>query len=176
MEKTAKDKDIFGSKRFLGIPVVIFCGLCFFALAGSAAEQGQEKVKANAFIKLKDGGVVVGQVLGKEDGNYRIMTSTMGLVTIRETDIASFEDRGELNWEKYQKAITENPQTISGIQDLSQDQEVIAIVSDPKIKEAIERQDLDYLRTNEKFLRFMNNPRVKQIIQNTQETVESQSK
>jgi len=97
-------------------------------------------------------------------------------VTISETDIASFEAKEEMNWEKYQKAITDSPQTISSIQDLSKDQEVMAIVSDPKIKEAIARQDLDYLRSNEKFLKFMNNPTVKQIIQNTQDTVEAQSK
>jgi hypothetical protein len=160
--------------RLLNFSSVVFCALCFSFLSGSAA--AQDELKANAVVKLKDGGVVVGQVLGKENGKYRIMTGTMGIVTISETDIASFEAKEEMNWEKYQKAITDNPQTISSIQDLSRDQEVMAIVSDPKIKEAIARQDLDYLRSNEKFLKFMNNPTVKQIIQNTQDTVEAQSK
>ncbi|MDD5137737.1 MAG: hypothetical protein PHG72_02865 [Candidatus Omnitrophica bacterium] len=160
--------------RLLKVSFFVFCAMFCFLLSGFAAEQGE--LKANAVVKLRDGGVVVGQVLGKEDGKYRIMTATMGIVTISETDIASFEAKEEMNWEKYQKAITDNPQTISSIQDLSKDQEVMAIVSDPKIKEAIARQDLDYLRSNEKFLKFMNNPTVKQIIQNTQDTVESQSK
>jgi len=173
-ERNNKNHNILDAMRLLKVSLFVFCALFCFLLFGFAAEQGE--LKANAVVKLRDGGVVVGQVLGKEDGKYRIMTATMGIVTISETDIASFEAKEEMNWEKYQKAITDSPQTISSIQDLSKDQEVMAIVSDPKIKEAIARQDLDYLRSNEKFLKFMNNPTVKQIIQNTQDTVEAQSK
>ncbi len=160
--------------KLLKISLCVFYALSCFLLSGFAA--GEEQAQANAVIKLKDGGVVVGRTLGKEDGKYRIMTSTMGIVTISEKDIASFEAKEAMDWERYQRAITDNPQTIADIQNLSNNQEVMAIVSDPKIKEAIERQDLDYLRSNEKFLKFMNNPTVKQIIQNTQDTVEAQSK
>jgi hypothetical protein len=174
LHKEKNYRNILDAMKLLKISLLVFCALSCFASSGLAAQE--EPVQANAVIKLKDGGVVVGRTLGKEDGKYRIMTSTMGIVTISEKDIASFEAREAMDWEKYQRAITDNPQTIASIQDLSNNQEVMAIVSDPKIKEAIARQDIDYLRSNEKFLKFMNNPTVKQIIQNTQETVEAQSK
>lgn len=163
------------SKRFgVGALACLFCGVCLSAVCFPVL--GGPPSNAEAVVRLKDGSVIKGQVLGRETDSYRIMTSTMGIVTVRETDIVSFEDNEDLDWEDYQKAIVENPQTISGIQDLSKDQEIMAIVSDSKIKDAVARQDIDYLRTNEKFLKFMNHPTIRQIIQNTQDTVESQSK
>ncbi|MDD5019569.1 MAG: hypothetical protein PHH75_05160 [Candidatus Omnitrophica bacterium] len=138
--------------------------------AGAFAEPDS---KANAVIRLKDGGVVIGQVLGKESGQYRIMTGSMGIVSVSENDIVSFESKGSAGWEQYERAIVENPQSIASIQGLTQDEEIMQIISDPKVKDAIARQDLEYLKTNEKFLKFMNHPTVKQIIQNTRETVEN---
>jgi hypothetical protein len=58
---------------------------------------------------------------------------------------------------KVETAVTEN------IQKLVQEPEVIAILSDPVVREAIMRQDLETLKNNEKFLKFMANPVVKQI-------------
>jgi hypothetical protein len=141
-----------------------------------ACVSAESNLKENAVIKLKDGAVIVGRVLGQEGDRYRIMTGTMGIVTVREADIESMQDDKGMVWEKYQKAIVEDPQTIASIQGLGQDEEIIKIVSDPQIRDAVARQDLEYLRTNEKFLKFMNNPTVKEIIRNTQDTVESQSK
>jgi hypothetical protein len=67
------------------------------------------------------------------------------------------------DWKGYQDKITANPESMAAIQALAQDKEIMEIVSDPKLKEAIASGDMEYLKNNEKFLKFVNNPTVKKI-------------
>lgn len=140
-----------------------------------------------ATIRLKDGSVIKGQVLGREGDKYRIMSTTLGLLAVKESDVASMEEKkaeDELpappanlmessQAQQIQGALMNNPQTMQTIQDLSQNKDVMDVVSDPQVKDAIARQDIEYLRNNEKFQKFMNNPSVKGIVQNATQAVES---
>lgn len=52
---------------------------------------------------------------------------------------------------------------IDSMADLSQDEAVMDLLADPKVQDAVMRQDMDYLKNNEKFLEFMNSPKVKKL-------------
>ena len=56
---------------------------------------------------------------------------------------------------------------MESVKALAGDQDVVAILSDPKLRDAIARHDFQYLQTNEKFIKFMNNPTVQKIINDT---------
>ncbi|MFA5039457.1 MAG: hypothetical protein WC732_07230 [Candidatus Omnitrophota bacterium] len=141
-----------------------------FLGAGIACAQSSN---SDVTIKLRDGSVIVGQVLGKDGSHYRVITTSMGIVNVRDADIVAMDDKNAPDWEKYQKAITNDPQSMQAIQNLSESREVMEMMADPKVKDAIARQDVEYLQNNAKFLKFMENPSVKTIIRNTQDTVES---
>ena len=117
-------------------------------------------------IKLRDGAVLRGEILSKENNIYKISSKTLGIVSVKDADIVSIEEDTSKaqDWDAYQQKIINNPRLMESIVSLSKDPQVIEILSDPRMKEAIERQDAEYLRNNEKFLKFTNLPTVKKII------------
>lgn len=165
--------------------LVLALFLSFFCRTVWALTSGPDAV-----IRLKDGSIIKGQVLGKDGDKYRILSSSLGLIAVKDSDVVSLEEKqmpekppapaqaspGPLESSQAQQiqgALLDNPQTVKSIQDLSQDKDVLDIVSDPQIKDAIARQDLEYLRNNEKFLKFMENPSVKEVVQSAVQAVES---
>jgi hypothetical protein len=128
--------------------------------------QAEERV-----IKLKDGSVIPGEILSKEGDIYKIKTATLGIVAVQEEKISSIaeaEPKGTASVSGEEKAYREkilaSPQAMESVKTLAQDKDVVAILSDPQLKEAIARHDLRFLQTNEKFIKFMNNPAVKKIV------------
>ena len=165
-----------------GVMVLVLFFLPFLPL-GRAQSSGSDIT-----IRLKDGSVIKGQVLGQEGDKLRIMSTSLGLVAVKVSDIAGMEgEKGDgaaavsssgippAQAKQLQDIIMNNPQTMQSIEDLTKNKDVMDIVSDPQIKDAIARQDLEYLRNNEKFNRFMNNPTVKGIVQNTTQAADVSS-
>lgn len=134
----------------------------FFAVGRVAF--AQEKV-----IKLKDGSVMRARILSKDGDKYRFETSSLGVVTVKESDVAMIMDPEsgsvpQTEIDKYQKKIMGNPEVMGAIQDLTQDPEVMGMFSDPELRDAIMRQDVEYLKNNKKFQKFTHHPSVERIV------------
>ncbi len=165
---------------FIGI---VFCAVWGLAMTASA----QEKI-----IKFKDGGVVRGVVVSKSGDIYEIRSASLGLIRVQEANISVIEDpalektsvpqqvfhpaslpaaptaptsslHGSADWKAYEQKITSNPESMAAIQALAQDKDVRDLMADPKVLAAIMSGNIDYLKNNEKFLKFANNPTVKKI-------------
>ncbi len=126
-------------------------------------------------IKLKDGNVLHGKILSKENDTYKIESKTLGVLAVKDADIVSIEeDKAQQNsMDAYQQRIVNDPRMMENITALSKDPQVIEILSDPNLQKAIATQDVEYLRNNEKFLKFSNLPSVRQIITNAMATEKS---
>ena len=122
-------------------------------------------------IKLKDGSTIHGEVLSKEGDIYKIKTEALGTILVPEEGITSIEESeapvAPVEEKAYQQKILGDPQAMESVKALAQDQDVVAILSDPKLRDAMARHDFQYLQTNEKFIKFMNNPTVQKIINDT---------
>ena len=122
-------------------------------------------------IKLKDGSTIHGEVLSKEGDIYKIKTEALGTILVPEEGITSITESEvpvtPVQEKAYQQKILGDPQAMESVKALAGDQEVVAILSDPRLRDAIARHDFQYLQTNEKFIKFMNNPTVQKIINDT---------
>ena len=122
-------------------------------------------------IKLKDGSTIHGEILSKEGNIYKIKTEALGTILVPEEGIVSIAESeasvSPVEEKAYQQKILGDPQAMESVKALAGDQEVVAILSDPKLRDAIARHDFQYLQTNEKFIKFMNNPTVQKIINDT---------
>ena len=142
-------------KMFLAYLLVIFLFLNHAAFA-------QEKI-----IKLKDGVILRGKIISKEGDIYKISNAMLGVLSVKDSDIASIEETKPAfgDMEAYQQKIINDPRVMESIRSLSSDKEILDMLSDTQLKTAIMNQDVDYLKNNEKFLKFTNNPTVKKIME-----------
>lgn len=158
---------------FVVLSALVFC------FAGTS--YAQEKI-----ITLKSGDVLRAEILSKENHVYRISSKSLGTVSIKEEDVASVTEvsggcpvsttsvsapsgstlspEQAAQVETLQKKIMGNPQLMDSIQSLAKDKQVTDMFSDPALKDAIMRRDVDYLKNNQKFQEFTNNPTVKKVI------------
>lgn len=142
------------------------CLFLFFVVFLSVVVSGytQEKI-----VKLKDGSIMRAKILSKDKDVYRFETASLGVVSVKEGDVAMIMDpesgavpQGEVD--KYQKKIMGNPAVLGAVQDLSQDPQVLEMFQDPQLRDAIMRQDVEYLKNSEKFQKFTRHPSVEKIV------------
>jgi len=74
------------------------------------------------------------------------------------------------------QAIKKDANLMESIKELTQDPQVLETLADPQIKDALERQDIEYLKNNEKFLKFTENPTVKKIVESATAIAANQTK
>jgi len=158
---TGRTSCVGGMEKILLLPVLFFV---IFSFSPRAFALGRT-------IKLKDGSAIHGEVLSKEGNVYKIKTEALGTIFVPEEGIVSIGESEAVvasgEEKAYQQKILGNPQTMESVKALAQDQVVVAILSDPKLRDAVARHDFQYLQTNEKFIKFMNNPTVQKIINDT---------
>ncbi len=163
-----------GKKAWAGILslfIIFSCSSLVFA---------QEKI-----IELKDGVVLQGKVLSKDSEFYKISTRTLGAVLVKDSDIVSIkaappqsqtgdkkaQDAGpgkidlQPDAQLYQENIINNPELLESMKTLSQDEELTELLADPEVKAAIMNHDVEFLRNNEKFQKFMNNELLHKVIE-----------
>ncbi|MFH0940550.1 MAG: flavin reductase [Candidatus Omnitrophota bacterium] len=75
-----------------------------------------------------------------------------------------------------EQAIKKDTNLMESIKELAQDPQVLDTLADPQIKDALMRQDIEYLKNNEKFLKFMENPTIKKIIESAKALAANQTK
>lgn len=148
-------------KSFIGIIAESVCLFLMFCFCAHAEEM---------LIKCKDGVVVRGEVVSMQNGVYNVKSRTLGELSVHSEDVVSMTNVQEEayaapNQEAVKKQILGNPEIMASIQDLAKDQSVVDMFSDPAVRAAIMRQDVEYLQQNEKFKQFMNKTSVQGIVQ-----------
>jgi hypothetical protein len=151
------------------LAIVAFIVFVFSALIAVAGDMRE--------IELKDGSVIVGEVSSFASGVYTIKTDNLGTVRIEDTKIKSIHTRATgttgsvpaknaaspagaaINTD----AITKNPEVMNLIKGLQDDPEVMKVLEDPEIVEAIKNNDVAALMSKPEFLKLLENPAIKNI-------------
>ncbi len=134
-------------------------------------------------IRLRDGSTIKGEVLSLNRGVYTIKTTQMGTIQVQESYVLSIasdqknstSSRGKNSSNEqirqWQEAILNNPQVMQDIQNLMQNEEVMRLLADPALRNAVMRGDTDGLRNNPKINQLIQNPDMKKLIEKLQNTL-----
>jgi len=147
--------------------LVVFCG--------SAAEGQQSE------IELVDGGVILGEIVSHSDGAYIVRSNSLGTLEIRESEIRHIRQSVDHTTEKaltagtgntvspdmqrLQTSIMNNKEIMGLVLSLQSDPEMQALLSDPEIVAAVQSGDVAALMANPKFVKILNNAKVREIQQ-----------
>ena len=143
-------------------------------LAQTSLSDAEDTDKPAQSITLKDGTLIKGHLEKIEDDTYTIKTQHMGLINVQASDIDNISNsqntapstntsyRGQI--QQMQQSILKNPQTMSAIQDLANDQEIVNLLKDPELLKVIMAMDPAAAKNNPKIQDLMNNPKMKSII------------
>jgi len=131
-------------------------------------------------IELVDGSMIVGEIISADHGTYTVNTTTFGTVTLKDSDIhaitsreaaahhepsgaSTFSKQDAQTLETLQQRILTNPDIASSLNALKDDPELQQVLQDPKIMEAIQKGDLEYLKTNPRIGDLMRNPLIQDL-------------
>ncbi len=155
--------------------------ILFVILLGIASPLYAQSAKV---ITLKDGSVIKGEVLRLEDHAYTIETPNLGKVQIPEADILTITSEQpaaqpsasqfESRTNQMQADILSDPALLSDVQAMMQDQETVAIFSDPKLMEDIMSRDPAKIESNPKVQTLLQNPHMQALIQKIQAKTSAQ--
>lgn len=156
----------------------IFTLSVFAVLLFTGVSTAAEKSK----IELTDGSLITGEVMEMRGGTYRIKTDSMGELKIpsnrirsimsgssgspksNQTHIDSYSNNNP-QLESIQKSMVSDPKMIELIQALMSEPELQSALNDPSMMEKINRGDTTALENDPSFQKFMNHPKVKEIME-----------
>lgn len=145
-----------------------------------------------ATILLNDGSQILGEVVSLKGGSYRVKTSSLGEVDLKQGDVklirygnkakpvaptaaaptvSKSASTGTNNpqltsmFQGVQQRISSDPAMMQKIQSMAQDPALQAIINDPQIQSALQSGDFASLMANPKIHQLMNHSTVKQITQ-----------
>ena len=136
-----------------------------------------------ASIELTDGSTVDGEVVSFSNGKYTVNSPSLGTLQIEDSKVrnirstdqtagSSQKDVASLDAatiqdevQKLRPAITSNPDIMRIISGLISNPDFRALFKDPEIMNAAKSLDIKTLMANEKFIKAINNPVVKEIKQ-----------
>ena len=135
-------------------------------------------------ITLKDGSVIHGQVLGMENNQYTIESPLAGTIHVPQDQIVSMSAANQDNAPtptsgapssinstditNAQNKILANPDAMKDIQTLASDPEVVALMNDPALLQAVQSKDLAAIQANPRTQQLMSNPKIKALIEKLQ--------
>lgn len=142
-------------------------------------------------IKLKDGSTLKGEVLQLNNGTYTLQTSNLGEITIDESDILSITSSELSNSLPEKSAAANNAQKaelqkqvqqiqgtilsdggiMAEIQNMLEDENVKAMLSDPKLLEDVTSFDQKKIEQNANVQNLMNNPKMKELMNKIQQKI-----
>ncbi|MBI4310049.1 MAG: hypothetical protein HY591_06940 [Candidatus Omnitrophica bacterium] len=156
----------------------IFCLLFLAPALGHAETQT---------ITLKDGSQIKGELTGVNDGTYTIKTPLLGDIHINSSQVANIGSAGMAmpgaqppanglqpqasNGDMGQKIQTmqtqlmANPEFMADLQQMAQDPEIMQLLADPALVQAVTAKDANALQNNPQGQKLMNNPKMRAIIE-----------
>jgi hypothetical protein len=154
------------------LPLLLCAGLMLAPLPAPAADQ--------TTFELTDGSVVTGELLGIDAGGYRVHSPTLGTLFIDQSDVrvmrrgapaapasaSTGTDAANLaDIEGMQRRLIADPDIMAMIMALRDDPALGAAIRDPALMQAITSGNLDAVRDNAQFLRLMEHPDIRAIIE-----------
>lgn len=131
-------------------------------------------------IELRDGSVLLGELVGAGNGHYRIRTQALGEIDLPESQVLavrsvsaapsapSLPSAGPSDllgiMVGIQQQMAGDPTLASTIAALQGDPELRAVLADPAFTELIRSGNLVALSTDPRFLRLMANPAIQSIL------------
>ena len=151
--------------------------LCLGLLVTTALRADNSRI-----IELVDGSQIAGEIVLFEHGVYTIESDSLGRLHIPDSDIRVIRSRGQVashpssrpstgtdrlsaaGLSHYESQIVGDPQALSIVMSLQNDPDVLAVLNDPAVMQAIAVRDFDALQNNAKILKLENNPAIRQIL------------
>ena len=156
-----------------------FMFLMFFVLMSVSFAYAAHK----ASIELTDGSTLDGEVVSFSDGKYTVNSPSLGTLQIEDSkirnirstdptagspqkDITSLDAATVQNGiQELQPAMIGNPDIMRTISGLISNPDFRDLLKDPEIMNAAKSSNIKALMANEKFIRVLNDPAVKEIRQ-----------
>ncbi len=145
-------------------------------------------------IELADGGVILGELISKKDGIYKIHSESLGTLSVKESEIRSIRFKSHFAESTREKESADNPESgmvpemeslrksmmndrdvMDRIRSLESDPQMQELLNDPEFMNAIQSGDIQTLMSHPKFIELLNNPDIREIqkkVLNPQQTVE----
>ncbi|MEK6194775.1 MAG: hypothetical protein N2F24_11185 [Deltaproteobacteria bacterium] len=133
-----------------------------------------------SIIELSDGSIITGEVVSFDGNIWTIRSGAMGTLKIDGAKVVSIRsktttDQGAAgglssgntvntpDLQALQQEIMANEQIMAMIMNMQDDPEIQAILQDPEIMNAINAGDMNALLANPKFIKLMQNPKIREI-------------
>jgi len=123
-------------------------------------------------VNLADGSVLNAEVISMHNGVYTFKSPSLGVFSVNAKQVQSISSSSmptsqagtaNINLNQLQSTLKAKPGTMNLINGLKNDPDMQAILSDPKIMNAIKNGDYTAVANNPKFQKLLNNPKIKQI-------------
>jgi len=165
---------------FGGDKMRILYGLFFFFLASFSCNALGGQV---CEIQLVDGGVILGEIISHNDGNYVVRSNSLGVLKVKESEIQVIrfgshpaDDRSKkkeiidgprkgvsAEMESLQESMMNDKDVMEKVMRLQNDPKMQELLKDPGFMKAINSGDIPTLLANPKFMELLNNPEIKEI-------------
>ncbi len=141
------------------IPGIFFLSVMFLGQAFA----GETKT-----FELLDGSIITGEIVSFNDGTFTVKSEILGTVRIDETKIQAIRSRKKRRIsgdevQTLQEKMMGSEEIFAMILSLQNDPEFLEIIQDPEIMSAVESGDINALISNQKFLKLLENPAIKDI-------------
>ena len=151
----------------------IALGLCLTLFHPGARAEGRA-------IELRDGSVLIGELVGIGNGHYRIRTPMLGEIEVPESDVLAIRPAAATapaagngapgspdlqgTIAGIQQQIAGDPALMSAVSALQSDPELQAALADPAFVQLVMSGNLTALSADPRFLRLMANPAIQAIL------------
>ena len=133
-------------------------------------------------IELIDGSRIAGEIVRFEHGVYTIESDSLGRLHIPDSDIRAIRSGGQMPFGQdlppaadpgppavqgltlYQSQILGDPEILSMVMTLQNDPDILAVLNDPSVMQAVAAGDFDALQHNAKILKLEDNPTIRRIL------------
>lgn len=147
-------------RRFLLIPLF----LLFFAPAPASAGEVRE-------IVLKDGTVMVGEIVSLSNGVFTVRTESLGTIAIDETKVQTIRQQGDpaassdvnRTVQSLQERMVKDKEIMGLIESLRDDPGFQKALNDPAIMKAVNAGDVGALAANPEFMKLLQHSTVQNI-------------
>ena len=134
-----------------------------------------------ALATLSDGSLITGELVGIDNGQYRIRSTTLGEMSVPESAIRSIQPPGSdgvpvarqtapdvsaygPEIASIQQQLATNPGLMGQITALQNDPAIQAVLADPELTRLILAGDLERLRADPRIQRLMEHPGIQGIV------------
>lgn len=142
---------------------------------------------ASPIIELKDGSRIQGEIQSIQNGDYTIVSPSIGTVHITQSNIVritydgsgetpdpaatdtSGNDQRSTEAQQLQAQLVQDPEAMKSILSLQADPQIQALLNDPQIMQAIARGDYASLLANPKIQALDNDPQLKKVLRDLEQ-------